>query len=309
MALTIAHKQPVVGQGFDIVQALYNYINGLPAQFTIIDQASVGANDGWFVFKSFGGTWECWLGSHSGGSGWANGNTLGGSAAGLSWRVAYAFAPAGGWDALNDTPATTMFSLSALGGTWWNLMRACTGPNYFTPGELQWLTIWDDPTTQMFAFLIDRQRNNTWQDGLLVADVSSRFSGSDPTPYVVLGGIPSALAVGSWLFLDTSCTSSALLLPGDATQGYVVMDGGRTLNATNQPNPVTNEYDLEQFAIRSDTLGIKHNRGLIKSTFVRQCSTALGERTLVGDGNLGTTWIVPYANGGLALPWDGAIVL
>lgn len=308
MALTIAHKQAAVGQGFNIVQALYNYINGLPAQFTIIDQAGLGANDGWFVFKPFGGTWECWIGSHSGGSAWAGANTLGGSAAGLAWRIAYAFAPAGGWDAVNDDPGGTMFSLSAVGGTWWNLMRSCTGPNYFTNGELHWFTVWDDPATQMFGFLIDKGRDNSWNDGMLIADVTSRFSGSDPTPYVVLGGAPQ-VGANAWLYLENSAISSALLLPGDATQGYVVMDGGRTLNATNQPNPITNEYDLEQFAIRTDTPGIKHNRGLIKSTFVRQCSTALGERTMVGDGNLGTTWIVPYANGGLALPWDGGIVL
>lgn len=314
MAFTISHKVAAVGDAADVLEAIRDYFVTNAARFTIVAQDGIGSSNGWLVVSLVGGTgWELWIGAYiSGASTWAGANIKSGSPAG--WALHYALAPAGGWSTGGDPsppaddPGGTMFTNAPDGGTWWCQIRPWTSSSYFTAGELQWLTIMDDPTTGTLIILIDRLRDNTWNDGLLVTGVDSRFAADDEYPVVALAGVPERKSNWSWVYNgNSSMTWSSVLLPGDATQGICSTDGLLDLNVNNQPNPVNGKYDLPQISIKCDTAGIKHNRGLLNAAAIRQCSDDLGARTILGGGAIGSTWIVLNGNSGLVVPWDGSI--
>jgi hypothetical protein len=314
VAFTISHKIPVVGDASDVLEAIRDYFVANDARFEIIDQNGVNASNGWLAVRLVGGTgWDLWLGNYiSGASTWAGANILGGSPQG--WSLHYALGPAGGWSAggdpepLPDGPGGDMFSESPEGGAWWGKIRPFTAGQFFTADELHWLTIMDDPATGTLIILIDKGRNNSWDYGLLITRFDSRFESDDQYPVVALAGVPEISGATSWIFAsDSPNTWSTILLPGDTTQGLVSQDGIFDLAADNQPNPVNGKYDLPQVGFKCDTAGIKHNRGLISAAALRQCSSGLGERTILGGGAIGSTWIVVNGAKRLALPWDGSI--
>lgn len=314
MAFTISHKVAAVGDAADVLEAIRDYFVTNAARFTIVAQGGIGSSNGWLVVSLVGGTgWELWIGAYiSGASTWAGANIKSGAPQG--WSIHYALSPAGGWSLGGDPsppadgPDGTMFSNAPVSGTWWGTIRPWTSSSYFTAGELQWMTIMDDPVSGTLIVLLDRLRTNAWTDGLLVTGIDSRFAADDPYPVVALAGAPEINTDLSWVYAsDAANIMSTLLLPGDATQGLVSPDALHDLDGNNQPNPVNGQYDLPQIGLKCDTAGIRHSRGLVDAAALRQCSSALGARTILGGGAIGSTWIVLNGSKRLVVPWDGSI--
>ncbi len=302
MAFTIEHKIVAHNYSEATVGALHAYMVANPGRFTIIEASNPSNSGGWFVFELAGGTgWQCWIGGYRSSwsePAWAAGNTLAGSV--NWWSVNYALSPAGGWNAGVDTPTAGMFSNSPLGGTWWNKIRPWS-TDHFTDRS-DWLTVWDDPAEGSFIILGDGAQANVWDEGLLLCHVDSRMTAlEDPYPVIGLAGIPEFGDSGDWLRITSGSTWSAILLPGSAVQGTVVMEPGRTLNANTQPNPVSGKYDLPAIAIYCNTAGIRHNRGTLNAATIRQIDGTRNARMEYGSG---VGWMTPRNGADFVLPWN-----
>lgn len=314
MAITIAHKQEAVGEGDQVLTAIYNFMNGLPARFTIIDSDNIGADPCWFVFELAGGTgWQCWIGGRDdAATTWLAANSFD-AAVPDTLALHVAFSPRGGWNVGVDGPDGTMFSnapaegAGAAGDYWLKIRNASTGI-FFTAGELHWFTIWDDPAEGFFALLVDQGRDNSWDQGFGIFPIDSRFPAvDDDKPYVVLCGRPRRSGASDWLYAEsTDTTYSGMLRPGDAgsppTDCKIRHEPFRILDAQTQPDPINGNYDLDAIGIFTKSAGAGHSRGYIKPAYLRQSQDSDAARTTYNSGS----WVVPYLNARIVLPWDNS---
>lgn len=314
MAISISHKNAATGEGNLIASALHAFMVANPGRFNIIEATNIGGDPCWFVFELVGGTgWQCWVGGRdNAATTWLSSNSYNGAAA-QTRGISVAFSPRGGWDAGTDSPAGTMFSLAPAEGAgavgdYWLRIRPATDGSYFTAGELQWFTVWDDPAEGFFAFLVDQTRNNAWDDGFGIFPMDSRFPAlDDDQPFVVLCGRPRKSGSGDWLYGDSSdATSSGMLRPGDGgappADCKIRHEPFRILDAQTQPDPINGEYDLDPIGIFTKTAGAGHSRGFIKVAYLRQTQDTDAARTTYQAGQ----WAVPYLNARIALPWDNS---
>jgi len=316
MAITISHKNAALGEGHLLLEAVHDFVEATPARFTVVDAGLVGSDSGWFVFSLVGGTgWQCWVGGrNNAATPWLSANTYDGAAP-QQWGLSFAFSPRGGWEVGVDGPDGTMFSAAPAEGAgaigdYWLRIRPGTLNAYPNPLEAHWFTVWDDPAEGFFALLVDQAQDNSWNDGFGIFPLDSRFPGADDDePFAVLAGRPKKSTFSDWLYDEThDATYGGVLLPGDAgsppTDCKLRHEPFRILDAQTQPDPVNGNYDLDAIGLFSKTAGAGHNRGFIKPDYLRQSQENDAARTTYNTG----TWVVPYLNARIVLPWDNSVL-